>query len=62
MRDFTRFLQFALVTLLLAASDGCAHRSPQPENSRGLYGNSIVSACVVRAWKRGLTASDWLEI
>jgi phosphate transport system substrate-binding protein len=37
-------LQFALIMLLLAASDGCAHRSPQPQpgDSRGLYGNSIV--------------------
>lgn len=35
-------LQFALVTLLLAAIAGCAHRSPQSRDSRGLYGNSIV--------------------
>ena len=35
-------LQFAMVALLLAASAGCAHRSPQPGDSRGLYGNSIV--------------------
>jgi phosphate transport system substrate-binding protein len=35
-------LQFALVTLLLAANAGCAHRSPQPGDSRGFYGNSIV--------------------
>jgi phosphate transport system substrate-binding protein len=36
--------QFALVTLLLAANAGCAHRSPQPQpgDSRGLHGNSIV--------------------
>jgi phosphate transport system substrate-binding protein len=34
--------QFTLVTLLLAGNDGCAHRSPQPGDSRGLYGNSIV--------------------
>jgi phosphate transport system substrate-binding protein len=37
-------LQIALVTLLLAPNDGCAHRSPQPQpgDSRGGYGNSIV--------------------
>src|SRR5262245_34926878 len=35
-------VQIALVTLLLAAIAGCAHRSPQSRDSRGLYGNSIV--------------------
>lgn len=35
-------LQIALATLLLAMIAGCAHRSPQYRDSRGLYGNSIV--------------------
>jgi hypothetical protein len=37
-------LQFALVTLLLAANAGRAHRSPQPQSgySCNPYGNSIV--------------------
>ncbi|HEY8459870.1 MAG TPA: phosphate ABC transporter substrate-binding protein [Blastocatellia bacterium] len=33
--------QIALVTLLLAEIAGCAHRSPQSGDSRGLNGNSI---------------------
>jgi hypothetical protein len=39
--DAQSIVQIVSVTLLLAMSAGCAHRSPQSKDARGRSGNSI---------------------